>query len=169
MGEAEVKSGEAKVKPGEAEVKLGAAEVMQLWETCKDYSTALELNREFLRGRHSCTPYHGPLDPETAELLDGLHRLHDFDFLTIRSQPSQHDGPFFVVEPTRCYSDNQALVGFTNRVTSFLDLVGHLERKLSLEPEKLEDPVNDLVSNRRLLDRIGMCITGLEGMVSKIV
>ena len=90
-------------------------------------STALQLNREFLRGRHSCTPYHGPLDPETADLLDGLHRLHDFGFLTIQSQPSQHDGPFFVLEPTRGYSENQALVGFTNRVTGFLDLVGHLE------------------------------------------
>ncbi len=78
--------------------QLSEAEIIRLWETCKDYSTALQLNRDFLRGRQSCTPYHmGSLDPETTGLLDDLQRLHDFGFLTTGSQPSQHDEPFLLL------------------------------------------------------------------------
>lgn len=56
----------------------------------------LQLNRDFLRGRSPCTPYHiGAIDSETTPLLSGLLRLHDYGLLTVQSQPSKHTDPHF--------------------------------------------------------------------------
>ena len=73
--------------------------VKRLWETCKDYSVALQLNREFLRGRHPGTPYH--LEWVTSDVIplrDDLLHLHDFGFLTTGCQPGGHNEPVFLFQ-----------------------------------------------------------------------
>lgn len=47
-------------------------EVNAQWEACTTYTAMLQLNRDFLRGRLPCTPYHrGAIEPETIPLLEG--------------------------------------------------------------------------------------------------
>lgn len=61
------------------------------WKAAKDFSEILNLNRKFLLGEISQTPYHGgPVDDETLPLIKGLLELHDFGLLTEDSQPFEH-------------------------------------------------------------------------------
>lgn len=64
------------------------------WIAANDWSTCIELNKEYLRrsqaGMYITTPYYqGPLDAETKELIPDLLHLHDYGLLTTGSQPAR--------------------------------------------------------------------------------
>ena len=68
-----------------------------LWKVCEDFDQLIELNRKFLKGDIKSTPYHlGPIDTETAPLVQDLLRLHDFKLLTFCSQPLENQESFWV-------------------------------------------------------------------------
>jgi len=155
---------------GEHIQQLSGAEVMLLWETCEDYPTALQLNRDFLRGRHSCTPYHGPLNTETFGLLENLHRLHDFGLLTNGSQPSEHNKPFFTVDTTERRTEVRAILGFTDRLASFIRRVEHMERYLhgASKLEEVGDHVTEPTSRRGQMGAIALVTAKLEEAKSRV-
>ena len=63
------------------------ADYLKEWEKAQIFTDLLKLNIRFLRGEVDCTPYHGPLDEETYNMIDGLLNLHDLRILTTGSQP----------------------------------------------------------------------------------
>jgi len=150
--------------------QLSWAEVMLLWETCKDYPAAIQLNRDFLRGGHSCTPYHGPLNTETFGLLENLHRLHDFGLLTNGSQPSKHNKPFLTVDTTERRSEVRAILGFTDRLASFIRRVEHLEGDLrgASKLEEVGDHVIEPTSCRGQMGAITLVTAKLEEAKSRV-
>lgn len=67
------------------------AEFPQDFQQWKD-STLLDLNKRFLRGEISSSPYHyGPIEEETHSLVLSLLKLHESQFLTWSSLPYLHE------------------------------------------------------------------------------
>ena len=63
----------------------------KLWRAAKDFSEVCELNRKFVKGEIGQTPYcGGALSSESAPLVEGLLKLHDFQLITDCSQPYEH-------------------------------------------------------------------------------
>ena len=63
---------------------------------CEDFDRLVELNRKYLEGDIETTPCHcGPIDDETAPLVDDLLKLHEFKLLTIGSQPLENKECFW--------------------------------------------------------------------------
>lgn len=60
----------------------------ELWRKPNTFADLLKLNVDYIKGKHEMTPYHhGPLDPETDELIPGLLQLHGLGIFTTDSQP----------------------------------------------------------------------------------
>ncbi|KAJ5144271.1 hypothetical protein N7476_004833 [Penicillium atrosanguineum] len=60
----------------------------QQWNQSTGFTALLELNKKFLRGEISSSPYHyGPIEEETRSLVPSLLKLHERRILTWSSQP----------------------------------------------------------------------------------
>ena len=61
---------------------------VQRWNHYTDFTALLELNKEFLQGEISSSPYHdGPIKEETHSLVPSLLKLHERQIFTWCSQP----------------------------------------------------------------------------------
>jgi hypothetical protein len=66
-------------------------QVFQLWNESSSWSEIVALNHAFVSGKTwSSTTQGAPLDPESAPLIPGLKRLHDYGIITTSSQPYSH-------------------------------------------------------------------------------
>lgn len=60
----------------------------QDWSNSTDFTDLLELNKKFLRGEISSSPYHyGPIEEETHSLVPSLLKLHERRIFTWGIQP----------------------------------------------------------------------------------
>jgi hypothetical protein len=61
---------------------------VQHWNNSTGFTALLELNKKFLRGEISSSPYHyGPIEEETHSLVPSLLKLHERQIFTWSSQP----------------------------------------------------------------------------------
>jgi hypothetical protein len=66
-------------------------QVFQLWNESSSWSEIVALNHAFVSGKTwSSTTQGASLDPESAPLIPGLKRLHDYGIITTSSQPYSH-------------------------------------------------------------------------------
>ena len=63
-------------------------QVVQRWNHSTNFTALLELNKKFLRGEISSSPYHyGPIEEDTHSLVPSLLELHKRQIFTWSSQP----------------------------------------------------------------------------------
>jgi len=63
------------------------------WSTAASFRELCEANIRFIRGELRSTPVHGgPIDVESAEIVEGMIELNRKGFLTTASQPALSDG-----------------------------------------------------------------------------
>ncbi|KAJ5704384.1 hypothetical protein N7536_000073 [Penicillium majusculum] len=61
---------------------------VQKWNNSTGFTALLELNKKFLRGSITSSPYHyGPIEEETLSLVPSLLKLHEWQIFTWSSQP----------------------------------------------------------------------------------
>lgn len=71
--------------------RISWADILERWEKAETFTRLLNLNKRFLLGKLPETPYYGPLDEETENLIPGLVELHDLRIFTYGSQPYDWD------------------------------------------------------------------------------
>ncbi len=69
--------------------KYGITQPEMVFLSVKTYDDLIKANVAFLEGKVEATPYHhGPVDPETAPLLEDLIFLNKKGFLSVNGQPA---------------------------------------------------------------------------------